>query len=123
MPKCLTCKWFARLSPGSAAICFEHWRHLEWNDAVPLTTAEDTCDKHEIPGPGYGPLGGAVDSHGTSIPDRPAAPFGPIGITPRLKEGHSAFATKAQLLILNQSIAPMRRQNSGEIDDGLIPNR
>jgi hypothetical protein len=74
MRKCVTCKWFGKLSQGHAAICFERWRHLEWNDAVPLTTADGTCEKHEIPAPGNGAHGGAVDSHGTSILDRPAAP-------------------------------------------------
>jgi hypothetical protein len=46
-PTCATCKWFRPLSPGHAAICFERWRHMEWNEGVPLTSAEDTCDKHE----------------------------------------------------------------------------
>lgn len=49
MATCATCKHFAPLSPGHAAICFEKWRGLPWNAAVPLTTAVDTCDKHEIP--------------------------------------------------------------------------
>lgn len=40
---CARCKWFAPLSPGHAAICFEKWRGLPWNAAVPLTTADDTC--------------------------------------------------------------------------------
>lgn len=45
--RCKSCTWFAPLSPGHAAICFEKWRGLEWNAAVPLTTADDSCKKHE----------------------------------------------------------------------------
>ncbi len=44
---CATCKSFAPLSPGHAAICFERWRGLPWHAAVPLTTADDSCEKHE----------------------------------------------------------------------------
>lgn len=43
---CLSCKWFMPVSPGHAAICFEKWRRLKWNDAVPLTSAEKWCDHH-----------------------------------------------------------------------------
>jgi hypothetical protein len=44
---CATCSWFYALSPGHAAICGEKWRHLPWHAAVPLTSADETCDKHE----------------------------------------------------------------------------
>lgn len=47
MPKCSTCKHFAPLKPGHAAICMERWKGLPWNAAVPLTTADDTCEKHD----------------------------------------------------------------------------
>lgn len=47
MATCATCKHFAPLKPGHAAICFEKWRGLPWNAAVPLTTAGDTCEKHD----------------------------------------------------------------------------
>jgi len=40
---CATCCHFAPLKPGHAAICFERWRGLPWNAAVPLTRPEDTC--------------------------------------------------------------------------------
>lgn len=43
---CATCQHFAPLSPGHAAICFERWAGLPWNAAVPLTTANDSCEKH-----------------------------------------------------------------------------
>jgi len=43
---CATCRHFVPLSPGHAAICFERWRDLPWNAAVPLTTKDDTCDQH-----------------------------------------------------------------------------
>lgn len=43
---CATCKHFTRLKPGHAAICMFKWRGKEWNDAVPLTTADDTCEDH-----------------------------------------------------------------------------
>lgn len=46
MATCSTCAYFAPLSPGHAAICFERWRHLPWNAAVPLTTADDGCENH-----------------------------------------------------------------------------
>ena len=37
------------LSPGHAAICGEQWRHLKWNDAVPLVDKEHGgCEKHEL---------------------------------------------------------------------------
>lgn len=48
MPICATCRYFKPLWPGHAAICFERWQHLPWNAAVPLTTADDTCDKHDL---------------------------------------------------------------------------
>ncbi len=47
METCSTCKYFMPLSPGYAAICGEKWRDLPWNAAVPLTTANDSCEKHE----------------------------------------------------------------------------
>lgn len=43
---CATCTHFAPLSLGHAAICFERWRDLPWNAAVPLTTTNDSCEKH-----------------------------------------------------------------------------
>lgn len=43
---CASCRHFAPLSPGHAAICFMKWRGLPWNAAVPLTTADGYCDKH-----------------------------------------------------------------------------
>ena len=46
MNTCATCQHFAPLKPGHAAICFERWRGLPWNAAVPLTTADDSCEKH-----------------------------------------------------------------------------
>ena len=65
MPTCETCKFFAPLSPGHAAICFEKWRHLKWNDAVPLTAKDNSCEKHEtkFPAPDMGHIRGAADSH------------------------------------------------------------
>lgn len=45
-PTCSTCQHFAALSPGHAAICFEQWKGLPWNAAVPLTTKDGWCDKH-----------------------------------------------------------------------------
>lgn len=48
---CATCKWFAPLKPGHAAICFEKWRSLPWNAAVPLTTAHGSCNCHTLPDP------------------------------------------------------------------------
>lgn len=48
MMTCATCAWFMPLSPGHAAICGEKWQHLEWYDAMPLTSAAETCDKHEV---------------------------------------------------------------------------
>lgn len=45
---CAICKWFAPLSPGFAAICHEKWRRLPWHAAVPLTTAEGTCEAHTL---------------------------------------------------------------------------
>lgn len=42
--RCETCKSFAPLKPGHAAICFEKWKELPWNAAVPLTTANEWCD-------------------------------------------------------------------------------
>lgn len=47
IPRCATCRWFAPLSPGRAAICHEKWRDLPWNAGVPLTTATDSCERHE----------------------------------------------------------------------------
>lgn len=44
---CATCRWAMPLSPGHAIICGEKWRHLKWNDAVPLTSKDEGCDKHE----------------------------------------------------------------------------
>lgn len=44
---CATCTYFGPLKPGHAAICFEKWRHLEWNDAVPLVTPDDSCKRHK----------------------------------------------------------------------------
>ncbi len=46
-PTCETCRHFAPLAPGQAAICFKAWQDLKWNDAVPLTTKGGWCDKHE----------------------------------------------------------------------------
>lgn len=43
---CKTCSWAVPLSPGHAIICGEKWRHCEWNDAVPLTSADETCEHH-----------------------------------------------------------------------------
>lgn len=43
---CATCSYFAPLSPGHAAICFERWQHLPWNAAVPLVKRTDSCEKH-----------------------------------------------------------------------------
>ena len=48
---CATCSWFAPLSPGHAAICFERWRHLPWNAAVPLVKPNDSCDQHALKRP------------------------------------------------------------------------
>lgn len=45
-PTCSTCEHFAPLTPGHAAICFEKWKGLPWNAAVPLTTADGWCEKH-----------------------------------------------------------------------------
>jgi hypothetical protein len=45
-PTCRTCRHFMPLSPGHAAICGERWGDLPWNAAVPLTTADGSCDKH-----------------------------------------------------------------------------
>ena len=50
MPTCKTCIYFAPMKPGHAAICFERWRHLPWNAAVPLTTENDTCEKYQEAG-------------------------------------------------------------------------
>lgn len=47
MATCATCIYFRPLTPGRAAICFERWKGLPWNAAVPLTTASDTCEKHD----------------------------------------------------------------------------
>jgi len=47
MATCETCKHFAPLSPGHAAICLMKWRGLEWNDAAPLTTKDGWCEQHE----------------------------------------------------------------------------
>lgn len=44
---CATCRHFAPLKPGHAAICMMRWRDLPWNAAVPLTTAEGWCEKHD----------------------------------------------------------------------------
>lgn len=44
---CATCSWFYKLSPGHAAICGEQWRYAEWNDAVPLTTVDNSCDQYQ----------------------------------------------------------------------------
>lgn len=46
---CATCGWWRRLlSPsGQTGICHERWRDMKWNDAVPITTASETCDQHE----------------------------------------------------------------------------
>jgi hypothetical protein len=48
MNTCETCKHFMPLSPGHAAICFERWKDLPWNAAVPLTTKDESCEKHEL---------------------------------------------------------------------------
>ena len=50
--RCETCTYFALLSPGHAAICFERWSHLKWNDAVPLVSKDYGCDKHRRRGDG-----------------------------------------------------------------------
>lgn len=47
METCKTCRYFASLAPGHAAICFEKWRRLPWNAAVPLTGPDDGCEKHD----------------------------------------------------------------------------
>lgn len=44
---CATCTWAMPLAPGHAIICGEKWRDLPWNAAVPLTRAENSCDKYE----------------------------------------------------------------------------
>lgn len=41
---CSNCQYYGKLSPGQAAICFYKWRDLPWNEAVPLTRADDTCE-------------------------------------------------------------------------------
>lgn len=43
---CATCQHFAMLSPGHAAICMMRWRGLPWTAAVPMTTADDSCELH-----------------------------------------------------------------------------
>lgn len=45
---CSTCRHFAPLSPGHAAICFAKWRGLPWNAAVPLTTADNWCEQYAL---------------------------------------------------------------------------
>ena len=47
MKTCMTCHYFAPLAPGHAAICFEKWRGLPLNAAVPLTRPDDSCEKHD----------------------------------------------------------------------------
>jgi hypothetical protein len=42
MQTCKTCKHFAPLKPGHAAICFHRWRDIPWNAGVPLTTENDS---------------------------------------------------------------------------------
>lgn len=42
---CGNCRHYMALSPGQAAICIEKWRHLAWNEAVPLTAPTDSCVK------------------------------------------------------------------------------
>ncbi len=46
LENCGTCRHYAPLSPGQAAICFERWKDLPWNAAVPLTSAGDWCESH-----------------------------------------------------------------------------
>lgn len=47
MTHCETCSWFKPLLiSNGAGICFERWRHVGPYDAVPLTTAGESCDKH-----------------------------------------------------------------------------
>lgn len=46
-PRCATCRHYAPLSPGRAAICFLRWTRCAWNDAVPLVRADDGCDEHQ----------------------------------------------------------------------------
>lgn len=41
--RCGNCANFRGLPPGHAGICFDKWKGLRWNDAVPLTKEEDTC--------------------------------------------------------------------------------
>lgn len=46
---CANCRHFAKLSPGRAAICFAKWEELPLNAAVPLTHADEWCDRHAAP--------------------------------------------------------------------------
>ena len=70
MAACETCKHFAPLSPGHAAICLEKWKDCKWNDAVPLTDKDGWCDKYDeievsqVPGDGRArPPQYALNSH------------------------------------------------------------
>jgi hypothetical protein len=45
-PSCASCRSFRSLLGGSTGICFEQWKHVGPYDAVPLTTAGESCDKH-----------------------------------------------------------------------------
>ena len=47
-PQCSNCKWWgALLAIREPGICYEQWRRLEWNGAVPLTASHYVCDEHQ----------------------------------------------------------------------------
>ena len=41
---CANCTHYTKLSPGYVAICFHRWKDLPWNAAVPLTSADNSCE-------------------------------------------------------------------------------
>lgn len=65
---CETCRHFASLLNGPAGICFEQWKGLPWNAAVPLTDKTGGCDKHKFP------VDENVDHAGEGVAPRTKAP-------------------------------------------------